>query len=415
MEDRVQRFDKLLNVYPEIQERLKKLVKCGRCGAVHVFADAKDIPDKIDLRLVVIDPDHPHKRKDFESAAVKAAEAILTRHGDKPRELQNRLLFLVPDANAVQPLRDHVRRYLAWQSIVADAEQLNLDKHHEKEARKNLDDARARVEASVKEAYRFLLAPMQDPDAPDGLTKIFWEDETLPLSGSTYDKAIDAATRDREWIISAWAPPHLHTLLTKWFWKADKPAVSPNKVWMDTARYLYMPRLESAEVFLQTVRDAIPHTNWLGYAAGEKDGVYEGLLFGSPGGVYLNDGALLIHPDAAAQAGQKSEGGRRTSSAPPPSVRTGGGTVAKKASTPAQATFRRFHGTIDVDVPDPIGHFTEIVQNVIEHFSAQYGTEVSVRVDIEARRGEGFESKTVRVVRENSTTLKFLTAEFEEE
>jgi hypothetical protein len=69
-----------------------------------------------------------------------------------------------------------------------------------------------------------------------------------------------------------------------------------------------------------------------------------------------------------------------------------------------------------VDIPQPcIGHFTDVVQNVIEHFSAQYGTDVSVTVDIEARRGEGFESKTVRVVRENAATLKFLTAEFEEE
>ncbi len=421
MEDRLQRFDKHLHLYPEIQERLQKLVKCGKCGAVHIFADSKDIPDKIDLRLVVLDPDHPHKRKETESAATRQAEAILTRHGDKLRELQNRILFLVPDANAVQPLRDHVRRYLAWQSIVEDAEQLNLDKHHEKEAKKNLEDARTRVEASLKETYRFLLAPMQDPEAPDGLTKILWEDETLSLSGSTYDKAIDAATREREWIISAWAPPHLHTLLAKWFWKPDKPAVSSNKVWLDTARYLYMPRLQSSDVFLQTVKDAIAHKDWLGYASGEKDGGYEGLLFGATGGVYLNDGALLVHPDAAAQAGQKrvDGGGSGTkpgdSTPPPPSVGRADPTRVKKPSAPAQAIFRRFHGTIDIDVPDPIGHFTDVVQNVIEHFSAQYGTEVRVNVEIEARRKDGFDAKTVRVVRENAGTLKFLTSEFEEE
>jgi hypothetical protein len=66
-------------------------------------------------------------------------------------------------------------------------------------------------------------------------------------------------------------------------------------------------------------------------------------------------------------------------------------------------------------VPDPIGHFSEIVQSVIEHFSAQYGTEVAVTMDIEARRGDGFDPKTVRIVRQNTVTLKFRTAEFEEE
>ena len=67
-----------------MQKRLQKLVKANGIQAVHVFADSKDIPDKVDLRLVVLDPDCSHKRKDPESRAVKAAEAILTKHGDKP-------------------------------------------------------------------------------------------------------------------------------------------------------------------------------------------------------------------------------------------------------------------------------------------------------------------------------------------
>jgi uncharacterized protein len=132
MEDRTLRFDNRAHVYPEIEERVQKAVKSGLCSAVHVFCESKDIPDKVDLRLVVLDPDQGHKRKDSESRAVKAAEAILTKHGEKPREFQNRLLFLAPDANATQTLRDQVRRYLAWQTIVEDADQLNLDKHHEK-------------------------------------------------------------------------------------------------------------------------------------------------------------------------------------------------------------------------------------------------------------------------------------------
>ena len=53
--------------------------------------------------------------------------------------------------------------------------------------------------------------------------------------------------------------------------------------------------------------------------------------------------------------------------------------------------------------------------SVIEHFSSQYGTEVSVTVDIEARRGDGFDVKVVRTVKENAATLKFRTADFEDE
>lgn len=429
MEDRMQRYDNKLHVYPEVQERLEKVVKSGLCSAVHVFRDAKDIPDKVDLRLVVLDPDQGHKRKDSESRAVKAAEVILSKHGDKPREFQNRVLFLAPDANATQTLRDQVRRFLAWQSIVEDADQLNLDKHHEKEAKKNRDEAAARVDASIRETYRLLLVPMQDPDAENGLSTIHWEDEALQLSGSSYDKAIETTTREREWVIKGWAPPHLGALLSKWFWKDDRPTVSMNKVWFDTCRYLYMPRLSSADVFTKTVTDGIAHKDWFAYAGAEKDGNLEGLLFGSSAGsVYLNDTAVLVRPDAAEAAIAKAQPAPRRTPAPFPAV--GGGTsgssdrpppststgTARTPSKPAaSATFSRFHGSTDVKTDDPIGHFAEVVQNVIEHFTAQYGTEVTISVDIAARSRSGFDVKTVRVVRENASTLKFKIADFEVE
>lgn len=101
---------------------------------------------------------------------------------------------------------------------------------------------------------------------------------------------------------------------------------------------------------------------------------------------------------------------------PEPSPASNRGSIkpGKSSSPPAQATLRRFHGTAAIDASDPIRSFTDIVESVIEHFSAQYGTEVPISIDVEARRGEGFDTKTVRTVRENTATLKFGTAEFEE-
>jgi len=423
MEDRMRRFDVDLHVYPEVQARLDKLVKASVVQAVHVFRDSKDIPDKVDLRLVVLNPDHGHKRKDHESKAVQTAEAVLAQHGDKPREHKNRVLFLVADAAATQTLRDQVSRYLAWSSIVDDADELNLDKHHEKEAKKSLDDASKRVEACLRETYRFLLVPMQDPDAPDGLTKIRWEDEALNLSGSTYDKAITAAVREKEWVIAAWAPTHLASLLSRWFWKDDAPAVGVRKVWFDSCRFLYMPRISTQEVFLQTIRDGVAHKDWFAYASGsEKDGRYTGLLFGTSGaGVYLDETSLLVRPDVAAAALPKPEA--RGSAEPsvndgPVISRTETGPRAKMGSggvSTRPAVSRRFHATAEIDDEDPIGSFTQVVQEVIEFFTAKYGTAVSISIDIEAKNPDGFDAKFVRVVKENATTLKFKTAEFEEE
>jgi len=47
---------------------------------------------------------------------VRAAAEILSSTANRPREFQNRILFLVPDGLAAQTLRDQVKRYLAWES-----------------------------------------------------------------------------------------------------------------------------------------------------------------------------------------------------------------------------------------------------------------------------------------------------------
>lgn len=423
MEDRMQRFDEKLHLYPEIQERLQKVVKTNVVQAVHVFEESKDIPDKVDLRLVVIDPDNGHKRKDPESKAVKAAEAILSLHGDKPREFQNRILFLVADGSATQSLRDHVRRYLAWKSIVDDANELNLDKHHEKESNKSLVEAAARVDASIREAYRFLLAPMQDADSDGTLSKVLWEDEPLSLTGSNYDKAIIATTREKEWVISAWAPTHLESLLKRWFWKEDRVSAGALRVWLDTCRYLYLPRLATSDVFLDTVRSGVQHKDWFAYATAEKSpGEYEGLVFGGSGGVYLDDGAVLVRPSAIAPktdvSGSQSVtypvGGEAADHVGAGAGKSSLLKAAEGGPSPG-AAHRRFHGSIDIDTTDPIGSFADVVQNVIEHFTALYGAEVTISVDIQARKGAGFDAKVVRVVKENCATLKFRIADFEDQ
>jgi len=95
--------------------------------------------------------------------------------------------------------------------------------------------------------------------------------------------------------------------------------------------------------------------------------------------------------------------------------------VARTAAMPAnnekEATMARRPAETSAEVPDedPIGSFTEIVQSVIEHFTAKYGTTVTITVDLEAKSPDGFDAKLVRTVKENATTLKFKTAEFEDE
>ena len=52
------------------------------------------------------------------------------------------------------------------------------------------------------------------------------------------------------------------------------------------------------------------------------------------------------------------------------------------------------------------------MQEVAQHFTRDPGTKVSIRVEIEAERPEGFNDTTVRTVSENAKTLKFKQSEF---
>ena len=176
-------------------------------------------------------------------------------------------------------------------------------------------------------------------------------------------KAIEAVTREREWVVKGWAPAHLATLLGRWFWKADRPSVSTQKVWLDTCRFLYMPRLLTAEVFLDAVREGTAFRDFFGYAGraranpGEEGGVvYDGLLFGARGAVHLDEASVLIRPDAVPEP--KPPKPEPADGRPP----AGGGDAPQATSgrspsrlpprnpTPAPRAFaRRFHGTVTLD------------------------------------------------------------------
>jgi hypothetical protein len=59
--------------------------------------------------------------------------------------------------------------------------------------------------------------------------------------------------------------------------------------------------------------------------------------------------------------------------------------------------------------------FSTITQEIIQHFSCDLGTHVNITLEIEAVSGKGFDDSLRRTVQENSRTLGFNHAEFEED
>lgn len=67
------------------------------------------------------------------------------------------LVFVAPDQNTINVLRQEVRRYLAWLSIRDDKDILNLDAAQNRETENNLNRSNTQIEAQIREVFCHLL------------------------------------------------------------------------------------------------------------------------------------------------------------------------------------------------------------------------------------------------------------------
>lgn len=437
MEDRKRRFQDKEDVFPAIQDRIRKSIASGLFGGVHVFTGSGDVPDDWFLRLVVLAPDAAFSRSGT-NLAVDRANEILKNRGDAPRQKQNRLIFMAADHDNVARLRDQVRSMLAWQSIVQDVRdgKLNLDMLQAKQAQKAFDDANDALRRMVRETYKWLLAPVQEARPGKGLSDIQWEHFGLNPGATNLSQDIERVLKENELLITEWAPIHLAAMMKAWFWKEDAQAVKAQDVWQKTCQYLYLPRLKDDQVFQHTISAGLESTDFFGIAQGIVDDRYQGFIFGRRSTVILDKDLLLIESSEAGAYAQKlrdeEEAARQPVGTVPSTTGIGaapGGTgeppagpiapasnlTGQRTATPVAAPKKRFYGSIDLDPTLAKKQFADIVDEVVEQFTAKFGVKVRISIELDAESSAGFDDAVVRAVSENTKVLKFKSADFESE
>ncbi len=426
-EDRAEQYkrdpDKVAN---ELDDWLRTdLKRTGDFSRIHPLPrSGADVPDDLDARLVVLPAEHAYS-KEAGSAAETAARSILESRGNTPRLYRNTLVFLVADKVRLQDLDEAVRRFLAWESILAEKVGLNLDPHQVRQAETQLQAADGAVTARLPETYQWLLVPEQvNPQAP-----ITWQAVRLSSSDALAVRASKKLRGDDSLVTSLGS-----TILRKHLdgvplWRGDHVAV--RQLVEDFARYLYLPRLAGPEVLVQAMRDGLALLTWqsdtFAYAESHDDaaGRYAGLRAGQVVSVSLDSGGLLVKPavarkqldtevektpTGAGEGGEPRGGGVEVG---PEAVPTGGGTEPKPPTGPVPP--RWFHGSVALD-PARVGRDAgQIAEEVIAHLSGLVGARVRVTLDIEAEVPTGAPDHVVRTVTENSRTLKFTSHGFEEE
>ncbi len=436
MEERKRRFQDKEDVVPLIRERMQKSFASSLFGGIHVFTPSSDVPDDVQLRLVVLPPDAAFSRSGQSFALDRAAD-ILKNRGEQPRFKQNRLIFLAADYDSVSRLKDQVRSLLAWRSIVNDSKEmrLNLDQFQSKQANNSLQDADKALQRMLRETYKWLLAPMQEARPGKSLSAIQWEHWQVNTNAPNLSQEIERVLKENELLITEWAPIHLSNLLRSWFWKDGNQEANAHKVWEQMCQQLYMPRLKDSRVLQHTVAMGSGSSDFFGLAQDKEGERYLGFSFAKVTSAILDQVLLLIEPATAAayaaalQAAEEAakqptrepesssssttgEDGVKEPKLPPYVGKPNNGTTPPPPPQP-QAPKRQFYATVELDPHLAKKQFADIVEEVITQFTTRHGVRVKISIEIEAATDADFDSHLQRAVTENCKVLKFKNAEFE--
>ena len=423
-------------VLEEITRRLKGDDARGEFSAVHVAPDStSDIPDDpaLGVRLVVLDPQHPHSRLSEDSPARLWVEDALNHKGSSPRYHKNTLLFLAPDKAKIENLERNTAQYLAWKSIVGDKEALNLDVFQSNQATTKRNQSNQDVDNILCDTYQWLLIPIQ----PDAQGSIDWKETRLQGQDSPIVRASRKAVYEGD-LLPTYAATNLRLeALDKYLWR-DSNHIDLKRLWEYLTQYLYLPRLKDQNVLLEAVRDGVVSTIWadnFAYAEAfdEAKGKYLGLKAATGINPSISVQSLLVKPDIAqqqfdaeaAQASTITSGGSTTTvdggtsggglSTDGDGTAGGDGNASNGTGDSQTTVLRRFYGNVDIDAMRINRDTPAIANEVIQHLTALNGARIKITLEIEAEIPDGVPDDVVRTVTENCRTLKFNSQSFEQE
>jgi hypothetical protein len=413
----------------------------GDFTGVHVCPDSSaDVPDLEGARLVVLGPQHVHRKDAADSAALTVAQTMLDTRGAGQRIHRNTLVFLAPDTKRADELADAVRDYLAWSHVAARTEELNLTAQQSTQARSRKAQADQTVNLRIGETYIWALVPSQhDPARPAD-----WDVVKVEGAQDRLADRVSAKLKTQGLLATTYGSRNVRMDLDgplKNAWTAGRVRVGD--LWSYYTKYPYLTRLRDRSVLDGALRDVLNQLTWEaeGFALAdgydEAAGEFRGLAVPHENTIgQLTDNTLLVHPSVAlAQPRTCPRCGGPMHAGPCPSPDTcprcgrsaHEGPCAPPATTcprcgkpaheepcakePTQPT--RFFGSFPVNAERYARDFSRVSQEVLQHLAAANGTTLRITVEIEAVNTDGFAPDVQRTVSENARTLHFDTHGFE--
>ena len=420
VEDRATQFS-ASEVEYEIECRMKKLRLEPPFKGIHICpASSLDVPDDQTVRLVILSPGETVTISSHGCAALGAVEKIWESRGNSPRIFRNMLIFLAPDQTAMSALEQETRRYLAWQSIKKDSQDLNLDAAQNRETENCLKRSDETVDLRLSETWCWLLTPTIDRS---DMKTVDWE--KTRLSGGTEGIISRTGKKllENETVIDRWAPALLRMELDSLLWK-DADSLQIKKLWEYLCTYCYLPRLSDYSVLEKTIQEGVQGEDYFAYAAGVADGRFMDLKYAQKASIDRSGFIVRIsaakkqlgleHMRSDPSSGSVTDAG---GSKPHPSEQTepSGTDLSMSPSSLSAPKSKRFFLSAPLDDTRVNRDVQRILEEVISQIAAEDGVTLNLRLEVEAGASKGFSQETMRAVSENCRTLKIKEFGFEEE
>ena len=408
-------------VHAELEKRLRGALRDqGGFSRIHALPRTpSDVPEDAASRLVVLSAEDPHNRTP-ESEAIGKARALLEMRGNAPRLYRNTLVFLAADRVRLQDLYGAVCRYLAWESILNEREELNLDPRQTKqaEAQKASDDESVRMQ--LPETWQWLLVPTQN--APDAAVE--WKALSLKSAAGLAKRAYKRLVSE-DMLVGALGPAILRKHMDEVpLWRGNH--VEARQLAEDFAQYIYLPRLHDVSVLLEAIGKGPGRLTWMqdAFAVAERydedAGRYEGLCAGEHVAITEGSGSLLVKPEVALrqleeEKAPESPTGPTGTNGDEAAGEKGNGNGLPPKGPPPDPRPTRYYGSVQLDANRVGRDAGQIAEEVIAHLAGIVGARVKITLDIEADIPSGASEQVVRTVTENGHALKFQDQGFEEE
>lgn len=403
-------------IHHEIEERLKVYSAPKHRGVfagVHVTADSSNVPDEAAapaVRLVILPAEFPHMKGAADSPATKQAHELVLRRGQADRLGRNNVVFLAPDKARIDDLKSRVRSYLTWKKIHDEADSSDLTPSDKRQAAGKKTEFDKGVEAQMEAVYSFLLTPYQGEQG-SGPPPILFDEERLSGEGELIErltrKLVNGGKLSRQF-----AGVLLDMKLKATLW-GDKSHLPVTTLVGYFAQYLYLERLSSEQVLLDSIRDGV-EGSYFGYAEKYEEGKYINLKFGEQVDVQQHELAVLVHPMAART--QKAAEAARAAAVVvvDPEAREddeddggdGNGGAGPEPVEPGPESKQLTHVFAEGELTDArmVRQFQTIYEELVQ-LVIDAGGQASVNVTIRGEIGSGMSDSTQRNLTENARSL----------